>query len=123
MLSCTRCAMVPLSELFVCSVFGPNLPTERFRLNRIPPLHPVDKGPHNPEDGMVEDRQEHPGRLLLPRRLVDAGERQPSGPPGTPGEEPQRRTHGGLLRDAAASAAQEAEYRARPDAVGEVRGH
>src|SRR5215207_3670929 len=41
----------------VCPTFPVQATHERLRLNRIPPLRPVNQGPHRPENGVVEHRQ------------------------------------------------------------------
>ena len=90
---------------------GPRAPAER----------PIRKPPHGPEHRVVYHGKQDLGRALGPGCSVDAGERQPAGPPHAPGEQPQRRAHGGLFRRPAPFPTQEAKNRAGPHAVGEVR--
>src|SRR5918997_1603013 len=86
-----------------------NVPVQRGRLNLTRSCSPVHEPPNGAEDYVVEDRQKHLRALLLPRRQVDPGERQPAGPPHPPGQNPQGRTHTRFFRHPPPFPAQKAQ--------------
>src|SRR5215218_7577229 len=101
----------------------------RIRRSSVPCLvaagaageRPVRQAPGRAEDRVVQHGEQDLRGALGPGRPMYPGERQPAGPPHTPGEQPERRAHGGLLLRSPTFAAQQAEDASGPYPVGEVR--
>src|SRR5918997_3431138 len=121
MLSCTRWAIALLSLVCATLLVWRYVPEQRCYLNPVRSGGSVQNPPNGPENGVIQDRQEHLRVLLLPRRQVDPGERQPAGPSRSPGQNPQGRSHARLFHHPATFPAQKTQSRPGSDTVSEVR--
>src|SRR5215207_7290638 len=120
-LSCTRWAIALLSLVCATLLVRRYVPEQRRHLNSVRLRGTIQNPPNGPENGVIQDRQERLWALLFPQRQMDPGERQPAGPPRSPDQNPQGRSHARLLHDPATFSAQKTQSRPGPDTVSEVR--
>jgi hypothetical protein len=97
--------------------------SSRLVTPRAPAQYPVRQAPRRAKNRVVQHGKQNLRGALSPWCSVHPGEWQPAGPPHTPGEQPERRAHGGFLPGSSSFPAQEAEGGSGSYSVGEVRRH